>query len=170
MSTALKRITPWIAGAALVITLSACSGDQGPEVSSTPTTASMQPADPSAPMDPAVSPGGESTGQEFTGDVSTETITANNMDMEIPTGLKIPADTLVTKAEANSIMMADEDPTAVREMVMASAAEAGYEVYGEIPGGSVLVGHGNAVMFTAGPQVQIITWGPEVMKDVLAGK
>ncbi|RMB61651.1 hypothetical protein [Tessaracoccus antarcticus] len=168
MSKALNRITPWIAGAALVVTLSACTGENSQELAATPNTASVQPTDPSAPMEPETSPGVEETSQQFEGTTSEETITANQMEIVIPTGLRIPEDTLVTKAEPNSIMMADEDPTAVTEMVMASAAEAGYEVYGEIPGGSVLVGHGNAVMFTAFPQVQQITWGPEVMKDVLA--
>lgn len=156
MSKALKRITPWIAGAALAITLSACTTDTDPVPSEAP-PGSVQPADP-----------GEE--QAFDGaSVTTETITANEMDIEIPKGLRIPENTLVTDAQPASIMMADEDPTAVTDMVTKSAEEAGYEVYAEAQDGTVFVGNGNAVLFTAGPMAQMITWGPEAMKDALAG-
>lgn len=163
MSKALKNITLWIAGAAVALTLAACSSTTGAE-----TPAVTDPAAPPATAQPA-EPGEETTGEEFEGDVSTETITANNMDIQIPTGLKIPEATLVTDAQPASIMMADEDATAVTEMVYASAEKAGYEVYADVPGGKVLVGKGNAVLFTAAPQAQMLTWGPEVMKDVLSG-
>lgn len=155
MLKAMKRITPWIAGAVLAITLAGCSADTDPGRSDMPPPGSEQPAD----------AGSEQT---FDGEgVTTETITANNMEIEIPQGLRIPEDTLVTEAQPASIMMADEDPTAVIDMVTTSAEEAGYEVYAEADEGMILVGHGNAVQFTAGAMVQQITWGPEAMKDVL---
>ncbi len=163
MSKALKSIAVWIAGAAVALTLAACSS---PSAEETPQVA--DPAAPPATAQPA-EPGEEATGEEFSGNVSTEKITANNMDIQIPTGLKIPEGTLVTDAQPASIMMADDDATAVTEMVYSSAEEAGYEVYADVPGGKVLVGKGNAVLFTAAPQAQMLTWGPEVMKDVLAG-
>ena len=165
MSKALNRITPWIASAALVVTLSACGGDSGQGPSGTP-AASSQPADPSGPMESQASP--DEQGFDGAG-MTEETITANQMEIQIPAGLKIPENTLVTEALPASIMMADEDPTAVNDMVTQSAAEAGYEVYAEAAGSKVFVGRGNAVLFTAGPMVEQITWGPEAMKDVLAG-
>lgn len=160
MSNILKRITPWFAAATLVITLSACGDDSGPAPSETSPPGSVQPAEPAEPAEE----------QTFDGDsVTTETITANEMQIEIPQGLRIPEDTLVTDAQPASIMMADEDATAVTDMVTQSAQEAGYEVYAEAEGGTVFVGHGNAVLFTASPMAQMLTWGPEEMKDVLAG-
>lgn len=163
MSKALKRITVSILGATLAVTLSACTDETGPGVSEVTQSGNVQPAEPVEPAEP-----GEE--QTFDGEgVTTETITANNMEIEIPSGLRIPEDTLVTDAQPASIMMADEDPTAVTDMVSKSAKDAGYEVYAEAEGGTVYVGNGNAVLFTAGPMVQMITWGPEEMKDVLAG-
>ncbi len=163
MSKALKSITVWIAGTAVALTLAACSSTTGEE-----SPAVTEPVAPSGVTQPA-EPSDEGTTQEFTGEVATETITANNMDIQIPVGLKIPEGTLVTDAQAASIMMADEDATAVTEMFYASAEEAGYEVYADVPGGKVLVGNGNVLMFTSSPQAQLLTWGPEAMKDVLAG-
>lgn len=176
MSKTPQRIIPWLAAAALAVSLSACS---------TPEDSTMDPSAPSAtvegslppealepdtsvlPIAPEEDPDG---GGSFDGaGVTTDTITANMMDITIPSGLKIPENTLVTDAQEASIMMAEEDPAAVIAMVESSAAEAGYEVYAEVPGGKVFVGNGNAVSFTAGPQFQILTWGPEAMKDILAG-
>lgn len=167
------RITVWFAGAAVALTLSACSDDTtppadtppSPGVVSTPPEA-LNPDTSVEPINPQEDPGE----QTFDGEgVTTEMIKANEMDIEIPQGLRIPEATLVTEATKSSIMMADEDPAAVTAMVDSSAEEAGYEVYAEVPGGKVLVGHGNAVLFTASPMAQMITWGPEAMKDVLAG-
>lgn len=122
------------------------------------------------PVEPANPSGATGTEQSFDGEsVTTDTITANQMEMKIPSGFRIPEDTLVTEATAASIMMADEDPAAVIAMVESSAAEAGYEKYAETATGTVYVGNGNAVLFDAGPQMQLITWGPEEMKDLLAG-
>ncbi|TRY17080.1 hypothetical protein FOJ82_14635 [Tessaracoccus rhinocerotis] len=164
-----KSLAAWLAGLAAVSLFTACSGDD-PE---TPTPDGTQQVETGAPADPGdTNPppveGEEGEPQTFEGEVSTETITANMMEMQIPTGLRIPEDALVTQALPTSIMIADADETAVVEMVNASAAEAGYEVFAEIPGGKVFVGHGNAVLFTAYPNAQLITWGPESMKDVLA--
>ncbi|GAB3812177.1 hypothetical protein GCM10028820_04660 [Tessaracoccus terricola] len=163
-----KPLAAWLAGIAAVSLFTACSGDDDPA----PVTDGNQPVETGAPADPSdpappVDDGGDS--QTFEGEVSTETITANMMEMQIPTGLRIPEDSLVTQALQTSIMIADADETAVVDMVNSSAEEAGYEVYAEVPGGKVFVGHGNAVLFTAFPNAQIITWGPESMKDALAG-
>lgn len=174
MSKALKTITSWIAAGVVAVAVTAC-GSPGTEETPVPNPiapATVLPApDSPAPESPAQESPGEPGDEEsgFTGELSTETITANNMDIEIPTGMRIPESTLVTKADSTSIMMADEDPSAVIAMVTQSAEEAGYEVYATPPTGTVFVGHGNAVSFSADANFQLITWGPEVMKDVLAG-
>lgn len=105
----------------------------------------------------------------FEGDVQTHTITVGPQDMEAPLGITLPADSLVSDAQPAMIMVIDEDPAAVIESVTSSAEEAGYEVYAQ-PNEStwVFVGHGNAVLLSAYPQGQILTWGPEAMKDVLS--
>ncbi|MCC2593913.1 hypothetical protein LKO27_10905 [Tessaracoccus sp. OS52] len=158
-----KILAAWLLGLAATTLMTACGTDdpQAPAPVSSEQTGTSQPAAPAEPGD-------ESSGEAFEGEVSTETITANMMEMEIPTGIRIPEDSLVTQAQPSVIMIADEDPAAVFEMVESSAAEAGYEVHAEVPGGKVFVGHGNAVLFTAFPNAQILTWGPEAMKDVLA--
>lgn len=160
-----KSLAAWLAGIAAVSLFTACTGDDDPA----PVTDGTQQVETGAPSDPA--PTGDDGGdsQTFEGEVSTETITANMMEMQIPTGLQIPEDSLVTQALQTSIMIADADETAVVDMVNSSAEEAGYEVYAEVAGGKVFVGHGNAVLFTAFPNAQILTWGPESMKDALAG-
>lgn len=174
MSTTIKRITPWIAGAALVVSLSACSTPGSEEAPPNPPATVEGSVPPDAPVpetsiiapEPQENPGSEQT---FDGKgVTEDTITANLMEMKIPAGIRIPEDTLVTKAEPPLIMMADEDPAAVIEAVESSAEEAGYEVYAEIENGKVYVGNGNAVVFTATPMAQTLTWGPEAMKDLLA--
>ncbi|MGO1385278.1 MAG: hypothetical protein ACTHWA_04065 [Arachnia sp.] len=177
MSKTPQRIIPWLAATALAISLSACST---PAEDST-----MDPSAPAATVEGSLPPealGSEasvppidpeedsSVGEPFDGaGVTTDTITANMMDITIPSGLRIPENTLVTDAQEASIMMAEEDPAAVVAMVESSAAEAGYEVYAEGASGTVYVGNGNAVLFTADSMVQLLTWGPEAMKDVLAG-
>lgn len=166
MSYRKKTLTTWAAGLAALALLTACGSSEPEETMAPPV--STQEAPPPPPVEPN-EPGEETTSESFEGEVSTETITANLMEMEIPTGIRIPEDALVTQADPSVIMIADEDETAVVEMVESSADEAGYEVYAEVPGGKVFVGHGNAVLFTAFPNAQIITWGPEAMKDVLAG-
>lgn len=174
MSTTPKRIIPWIAGAALAVSLSACGTPAPNEAPQSPPASVNESLPPEAlepdasvvPIDPQENPGAEQT---FDGEgVTEDTITANLMEMKIPAGIKIPEDTLVTKAEPPLIMMADEDPAAVIEAVESSAKEAGYEIYAEVADGKVFVGNGNAVLFTATPMAQTLTWGPEAMKDVLA--
>ena len=177
MSSLPQRIGSLCAGAALAVSLSAC-GTPAAEQPATPDPvappATMQESLPPEALDPDSSTEPVAPSEDpddelvFEGEVTTDTITANMMEMQIASGIRIPEDTLVTKAEPPTIMMADEDPAAVIAMVESSAAEAGYEVYAEVPGGKVFVGNGNAVHFTAGPQFQILTWGPEAMKDVLA--
>lgn len=155
-----------VAVVALVVpvALTGCSSDDADPVppaetvTDTGTDAENPPADADA--------GGDEEG--FTGDISVETITANNMQIEIPTGLRIPENSLVTQADHTSIMIADSDEGPVVDMVKQSADEAGYEIYAEGQHGTVFVGHGNAVLLSAGPNMQLLTWGPEAMKDVLA--
>ncbi len=140
------------------VALVGCSGD------------APEPVQPTENMtNPAEAPPVEGSEDEgFTGDISVETITANNMQIEIPTGLRIPEDSLVTQADQTSIMIADSDEGPVVSMVKQSADDAGYDVYAEGQHGTVFVGHGNAVLLSAGPNMQLLTWGPEAMKDVLA--
>lgn len=155
-----------VAVAALVapVALTGCSGDDAasPQPAGNVTDVGNPPADAGNEADT----GNEDEG--FTGEISVETITANNMQIEIPTGLRIPEDSLVTQADQTSIMIADADEGPVVDMVKQSAGEAGYEVYAEGQHGTVFVGHGNAVLLSAGPNMQLLTWGPEAMKDVLA--
>ena len=66
-------------------------------------------------------------------------------------------------------MIADEDPQPVIDAVFASAEAAGYEIYAELGDGrTIWVGNGNVVLLDAIPNAQILTWGPEAMKDALA--
>ena len=101
--------------------------------------------------------------------VTTDQIKVGPMEITVPKGIKIPDETLVTEATMSSVMMIEEDPTAVVKSVTESAKEAGYEEYAR-PNDTtwIFVGHGNAIMFQGFPQAQILTWGPETMKDVLA--
>lgn len=154
-----RILAVWAAGLTATLLFSACGADQP----TPPPSPGQQQTQPAGGDD---QPGGE--GESFEGTVSTETITANQMEIEIPKGIRIPENSLVTSADPTSIMIADADESAVVDMVTASAKEAGYEVYAEVPGGKVFVGHGNAVLLSAFPNAQILTWGPEAMKDVLA--
>ena len=176
MSKALKSVTVWIAGTAVVLTLAACSStpdEETPAPASSVSTMESQPPEALEPEDSTqpINPD-EDLGEQQTFDgegMMVETITANNMEIEVPKGIRIPETALVTEATKSSIMMADDDPAAITDMINTSAEEAGYEVYAEVPGGKVFVGSGNAILFTASPQAQMITWGPEAMKDLLAG-
>lgn len=153
-------LAAWAVGLISTLLFSACGA---PSSSSTPPQNPEQTQ--SAPGDDQPSHGDD---QSFEGTVSTETITANQMEIEIPTGIRIPVNSLVTSADPTSIMIADADESAVVKAVTDSAQQAGYEVYAEVPGGKVFVGHGNAVLLSAFPNAQILTWGPESMKDVLS--
>ena len=149
MSRTSKRIISWVTGAVLAVSLFGCSKPAAEEVPSSPPATAEQ--------------GFDGAG------MTVDTITANLMEMQIPSGIRIPEDTLVTRAEPSMIMMAEKDPAAVIEAVESSAKQAGYEVYGEVDNGKVFVGNGNAVLFTATPRAQTLTWGPEQMKDLLVG-
>lgn len=157
-----KSLAVVLAGLVAPIALAGCSGDDTEPGQPTDNVTDM--ADNDSP--PGADEGGADEG--FTGEISVETITANNMQIEIPTGMRIPEDALVTQADHTSIMIADADEGPVVDMVKQSADEAGYEVYAEGQHGTVFVGHGNAVLLSAGPNMQLLTWGPEAMKDVLA--
>lgn len=137
------------------LSLAACSGSDEPTVTEEPM--SSQPAQP------------QDAEQAFDGEISTDVIKVGPMDVTVPKGMKLPDETIVTQAEQSVVMMIDDDPQPVIDAVMSSAAEAGYEIYAEpSPDQTVFVGHGNAVLFTALPNAQILTWGPEAMKDLLA--
>lgn len=115
---------------------------------------------------PAAEPGGEET---FAGATNDETIMVGPMEVIVPRGFRLPDDSIVTTSEPWNLMIADADPQPVIDAVTASAAEAGYEVFAEPgPDQIVFVGQGNAVLFFAVPNAQMITWGPEAMKDALA--
>lgn len=167
-----------------LIGLSACTDDPAEPATSAPVvTADPATADPVTPAGTAApqtsteglpaQPGTEPTGAEselsFEGDVQTEKIMVGPQEVEVPKGMKLPEESLVTDAQPASVMMIDEDPAAIIAAVTESAAESGYEVYAQ-PNEStwVFVGHGNAVLLSAFPQAQILTWGPEAMAEVLA--
>lgn len=141
--------------AAALLTMSACSSGE-------PT--------PSNTVPPASAPvGGEATGQTFEGDPSTETIMVGPQEVLVPEGIKLPETSVVSSGEEYAVMLIDEDPAAVIEAVTTSAAASGYEVYATPDDATtVWVGNGNAVSLLAIPGAQMLTWGPDSMKDVLA--
>lgn len=180
MSIRASLMVPLLAVAAS-LSLAGCGSDDQPQPPATTAPGTEQPAPPEQPgedipgpgdmtPDTTLGPDGQepTVGQEYDGaSVQTERITANEMEMDIPKGLRIPTDALVTQADEANIMMAEEDPDAVVKAVTESAEAAGYELYAEGEGGWVWVGHGNAVYLMAMPQAQMLTWGPEAMKDEL---
>lgn len=150
-----KKLAAAAVALAAAVSLAACSDDAPPA----PETPAAAPTD-------APAPGGEET---FDGTTNDDTIMVGPMEVLVPKGFKLPEDSIVTKSEPSNLMIADEDPQPVIDAVMASAEEAGYEVYAEPGEGRTLfVGQGNAVLFFAIPNAQMITWGPEAMKDALA--
>lgn len=143
---------------AAALALGACS-DGGDSPAPEPSVATEAPGIPA------------DSSEGFEGDISVESIKVGPMDVIVPTGIRLPDDSLVTSSEQASLMIIDDDPQPVIDAVLTSADDAGYEVYAELgPGLVVLVGHGNAVLLDAIPNAQVLTWGPEVMKDVLAGR
>ncbi|MDO5677143.1 MAG: hypothetical protein Q4G35_06505 [Propionibacteriaceae bacterium] len=135
---------------AAALSLAACSDD----------------AEPPAPDAPVTSTDAPDEG--FTGDPQTESIKVGPMDVTVPVGIKLPDDSIVTESQDFHLMIIDEDPQHVIDEVRASAETAGYEMYKEITESKfVLVGHGNAVLLDAVPNAQMMTWGPEAMKDAL---
>lgn len=141
--------------AAALLTMSACSADAPAPTNSAP---------------PATAPaGGEPTGQTFEGDVATETVMVGPQEVVVPKGMTLPETSVVSQAQDFAVMLIDEDPAAVIEAVTSSAAASGYEVYATPDDATtVWVGNGNAVSLLAIPGAQMLTWGPESMKDVLA--
>lgn len=166
----MKTLTAALAGSLAAVAFTACTATPTPNSPALPpTTAPADPTD-AGTVAPTVGPDGQapSTSEGFEGEVSTETITANQMQIEVPKGFKLPENALVTQSGPLNVMMADQDPTATVDAVTSSAAAAGYTVYKEAEGMKVFVGHGNAVQFVYAPGVQMLNWGPESMKDVLA--
>ncbi|MDO5684464.1 MAG: hypothetical protein Q4G46_16760, partial [Propionibacteriaceae bacterium] len=110
-----------------------------------------------------------STSDGFTGEVDTETIMVGPQEVRVPKGIKLPESALVTDAQEYHVMIGDEDPTLVTESITSSAEAAGYKLFANpVEGVYIYTGHGNAVLFEAGPQFQILTWGPESMAEELA--
>lgn len=159
MGAMLTKLASAAIALAAALSLAACSDDAAPgPASETPVA--------ETPVGATDAPGTE---EGFEGEISTESIKVGPMDVIVPTGIRLPEDSVVTQSEELSVMMIDEDPQPVIDAVLSSAEEAGYEVYAELsPGSFVLVGHGNAVLVQAIPNAQMLTWGPEVMKDALA--
>lgn len=152
MSTRLAALAVTVVAA---LSLAACSGSEEPTVTQEPVNSQ------------SAQPQGEE--QAFDGEVSTDVIKVGPMDVTVPKGMKLPESSIVTQSEQSVVMMIDDDPQPVIDAVMSSAAEAGYEIYAEPSADqTVFVGHGNAVLFTALPNAQILTWGPEAMKDILS--
>ncbi|GAA4895049.1 hypothetical protein GCM10025789_10600 [Tessaracoccus lubricantis] len=140
------------------VSLAACSGSDEPAPQDTPAGATETQTGLPQPEE-----------QTFTGEIQTEVIKVGPMDVTVPKGIKLPESTIVTQSEQSAVMMIDEDPQPVIDAVMASAEEAGYEVFAKpSEDQTVFVGNGNAVLFTAIPNAQILTWGPESMKEILA--
>lgn len=151
------------------LSLAACTDDTEPTTPPQETAVAPQPGA-TAPAVGEAQPGLPQEPQEgFEGEIQTESIKVGPMDVTVPKGMKLPESTIVTDSQESYVMMIDEDPQPVIDAVFSSAEEAGYEVYAELDNGStVFVGNGNAVLFDAYPNAQILTWGPEAMKDALA--
>lgn len=173
MKTRLAAVAVTVVAA---LSLAACTDDTEPTTPPQDTVAAPQPGDtppadaPTADAPAETEPGLPEPAEEgFEGEIQTESIKVGPMDVIVPKGMKLPESTIVTDSTESYVMMIDEDPQPVIDSVLSSAEEAGYEVYAEPrEGTTVFVGHGNAVLFDAQPQAQILTWGPEAMKDVLA--
>ncbi|AQP45827.1 hypothetical protein [Tessaracoccus flavus] len=169
------RLAAAAVAALALVGLSACSPDDAqPDATATvsaPAEGTSQPTDPGA--GDATEPGGVQTQDDgtitFEGDVQTETIMVGPQEIEVPKGIKLPEESLVSDAQPAYVMIIDEDPSAVITAVTESAEESGYEVFAQPNEYTwVFVGHGNAVLLSASPQVQILSWGPEAMAEVLA--
>jgi len=96
-------------------------------------------------------------------------ITAGGQLLQVPEGIQLPSEAHVTGATEATVMIAEADPQQVIDIVSGSAEKAGYLLVAEPREGCRLwVGHGNAVLLDATAGAQILSWGPESMKDVLA--
>ncbi len=101
--------------------------------------------------------------------VSVEWTTVGTQKVLVPTGIRLPDDLDITGATEAAVMFAEEDPQVVLDAITDSAEEAGYTVAADPRKGCRLwIGHGNAVLLDAADGAQILSWGPESMKDALA--
>ena len=106
--------------------------------------------------------------EDFASEVELDTITVGSQSVLVPEGIRVPADARVTASTEAMLVIADDDPAAVRSAVEISADEAGYERYAHAGKGTVWVGRGMAVRFEADEGVQVLAWGPDEMKDAFA--
>lgn len=144
-----RLVSLCLAGVALV-SLAACAGGSTPSPSE------------SAGISPP-------TGQAFSGEVRTGTITIGDEEVTVPEGISLPSDSSVSDATDSYLMLTGADPQPVVTAVKNSAEASGYTTYAEPDAyTTVFVGNGNAVQLRAMPDAQLLTWGPEAMKDVLS--
>lgn len=108
--------------------------------------------------------------EDFASEIELDTITVGSQSVLVPEGVRVPADARITTSTEAMLVMADDDPAAVRSVVEKSAADAGYERYAHAGKVTVWVGRGMAVRFEADEGVQVLAWGPEEMKDAFAGQ
>ncbi len=106
--------------------------------------------------------------EDFASEVELDTITVGSQSVLVPEGIRVPADARVTASTEAMLVIADDDPAAVRSAVEISADEAGYERYAHAGKVTVWVGRGMAVRFEADEGVQVLAWGPDEMKDAFA--
>lgn len=101
--------------------------------------------------------------------VVTEWIEVGDLWLQVPEGIRLPDDILIASATEAAVTIAEADPGLILDAVTASAETSGYEVVADPRAGCRLwVGHGNAVLLDATEGAQILSWGPESMKDVLS--
>lgn len=108
--------------------------------------------------------------EDFASEIELDTITVGSQSVLVPEGVRVPADARITTSTEAMLVMADDDPAAVRSAVEKSAADAGYERYAHAGKVTVWVGRGMAVRFEANEGVQVLAWGPDEMKDAFAGQ
>lgn len=108
--------------------------------------------------------------EDFASEIDLDTITVGSQSVLVPAGVRVPADARITTSTEAMLVMADDDPAAVRSAVEISAADAGYERYAHAGKVTVWVGRGMAVRFEADEGVQVLAWGPDEMKDAFAGQ
>ena len=106
--------------------------------------------------------------EDFASEIELDTTTVGNQSVLVPEGVRVPADARITTSTEAMLVMADDDPAAVRSAVEKSAADAGYERYTHAGKVTVWVGRGMAVRFEADEGVQVLAWGPDEMKDAFA--
>lgn len=108
--------------------------------------------------------------EDFASEIELDTITVGSQSVLVPEGVRVPTDARITTSTEAMLVIADDDPAAVRSAVEKSAADAGYERYAHAGKVTVWVGRGMAVRFEATEGVQVLAWGPDEMKDAFAGQ